>query len=338
MSGDIGGKFNRHTEVEGVRKHAGDFPENERDAHGRGNGRASDGADVRERLHAQGAADDLEGFLKIAHARKLTYVGPKSPEIKQIHAIAQNKKGSAIKHFLSEGIWLNQLVLRHQLAVTALFVCAEEIRTPEAYELLEELAHRADRIHLISKKVLDSVAESGNSAGIITMTEIPRRTFADIPLADSALVLVLDGLEIPGNVGTLVRSADGVDASGVLVTNKKTRLSHPKYIRSSQGSCFKMPVVEAEAGEAIAWLRSNGFRILLADTDAIRYYYEEDYSGRVAVVLGSERYGISAPYYEAGGSTVGIPMFGDCDSLNVGIAGTVILYEASLKQKGRLRR
>lgn len=301
--------------------------------------------------------ENLEQRLKERFSGKIQYAGAKAPEVRRVSAIAANKKGSAIHQIVAEGIWLGQLALRHNLRVDFVLVCVEEVKTPEAEGLLFALAERTEKILIISQRTLEAIAETGSSAGIISVCEHRARGLDEIPVSDSALVLVLDGLEIPGNVGTLVRSADGVDASGVIITNKKTRLTHPKYIRSSQGSCFRVPVVESDAQRALSWLAENGFRVLLADTDAERNYYEEDYSGRVAVVLGSERYGISADYYEydgIGGSfegdlgksekgrgraaKIGIPMFGDCDSLNVGIAGTVILYEASLKQKGLIKR
>lgn len=282
--------------------------------------------------------DRLEERLKDRFGAKLEYAGAKSDVVKRIHAVSTNKKGSAVRSIVAEGIWLNQLVLRHHCRVEALCCCLEEIRTPEAESLLFSLCEKADKVCLISSKTLASIAEAGNSAGLISIVAFEKLPISSIPLSKNTLVLVLDGLEIPGNIGTLVRSADGVDAHGVLITNKKTRLTHPKYVRSSQGSCFKVPVVEVAADEAIEWLLENGFRILLADTDAQKNYYEEDYRGRVAIVLGSERYGIGSAYYDVPHTTIGIPMFGECDSLNVGIAGTVILYEAALKQKGMLER
>lgn len=280
----------------------------------------------------------LERVLKEQYADKVSYIGSKSEEIRKIHAISANKKGSAVRSIVAEGIWLNRLALKHELRIEHLLCCPEEATSAEAAALIMELAKAAARIHIISAKTLAAVAESGNSAGIVSIVGFEKKSVADIPAGTPSLVLVLDGLEIPGNVGTLVRSVDGVDAAGVIITNKKTRLTHPKYIRSSQGSCFKIPVVEMETSDALKWLRDHHYRILLADTDADKLYYEEDYEGRVAIVLGSERYGISAPFYAEKHTTLGIPMFGDCDSLNVGIAGTVILYEAALKQKGRLNR
>ena len=92
-------------------------------------------------------------------------------------------------------------------------------------------------------------------------------------------------------------------------------------------------------GDAIAWRDAKGFKTFLTDTDARDNYFDADYSGRVAIVAGSERYGIQPKWYEAGNRhTIKIPMLGDCDSLNVGIATTIILYEAALQKKGLLKR
>lgn len=293
--------------------------------------------------------EQIEVGLKEKYGHKLRYEGRGGAAVRRVQAVATNKKGQAIRHIAAEGIWLNTLALQHNLEVQELICCPEEVKSPEAESLLFQLSERAGSIVIISKKTLDSIEEGAGSAGIISIITAPACEFSDIlkkikgaPAgeegAESVLVIVLDGLEIPGNVGTLVRSADGSDVAGVIITNKKTRLTHPKYIRSSQGSCFSVPVVESDSEEALSWLKSNGFKIYLADTDGAVNYFDADYGGRVAIVLGSERHGISREYYDVLHSAVSIPMFGECDSLNVGIAGTILMYEASLQQKGIIKR
>jgi TrmH family RNA methyltransferase len=114
-----------------------------------------------------------------------------------------------------------------------------------------------------------------------------------------------------------------------VLTNRRTRLTHPKVLRSSQGMSIRVPALEFdEVADAISWLDSRGFTVYLADTDDSRNYRSCDYAGRTALVVGSERYGISSPWYAPGYVKVGIPMLGSADSLNVAISAAVLLYEA----------
>jgi TrmH family RNA methyltransferase len=145
-------------------------------------------------------------------------------------------------------------------------------------------------------------------------------------------VIVLDGLEIPGNVGTIIRCADGTGADAAIFTSRRTRLSHPKVLHSSMGSSISFPVVEASVEEAIGWLKAHDFSIITTETDARQSYRNVDYRRRVAVVVGSERYGIVGQWHAAEDKRVFIPMAGAVDSLNVGNAAAVMLYEMFFQQ------
>jgi RNA methyltransferase, TrmH family len=140
-------------------------------------------------------------------------------------------------------------------------------------------------------------------------------------------------MEIPGNLGTLIRTLDACGADCVVLTSKRTRLTHPKVLRSSQGMSMKVPSLEfAEISDAIGWLARNNFTVYLADTDNSINYRQADYQGRTAIVVGSERYGISPPWYEQGFQRIGIPMLGAADSLNVSVSASVLLYEARARK------
>ncbi|MBO7390027.1 MAG: RNA methyltransferase, partial [Clostridia bacterium] len=163
---------------------------------------------------------------------------------------------------------------------------------------------------------------------------MPEYRVEDITFDDKAVVLVLDGIEIPGNMGTLVRVADGAGADAVFIVNRKARLTHPKFIHSTMGAAFHVPIIEFESvDECFDYLRSKQFTVYLADSRAEKMYYELPFGKRVAFVMGSERYGISRVWYDKDVDLVAIPMLGECDSLNVGVAGTVLLYEACVKNK-----
>jgi TrmH family RNA methyltransferase len=145
--------------------------------------------------------------------------------------------------------------------------------------------------------------------------------------------MVADGMEIPGNLGTLIRTADACRADCIVLTNRRTRLTHPKVFRASQGMVLTVPVVEFERPEDAAnWLRERDFDVYLADTDEAENYRARRYHGRTAFVLGAERYGIPKAWYRPEFKRVFVPMLGSADSLNVSISAAVLLYEARAQQ------
>ena len=147
--------------------------------------------------------------------------------------------------------------------------------------------------------------------------------------------MVADAIEIPGNLGTLIRTLDAVGADLLVLTNRRTRLTHPKVFRASHGMVLTVPHLEFDdVAEAGAWLLRNHITTYLADTGGTRTYREMDCSGRTAILLGNERYGISRPWYEFGFEAVSIPMLGRADSLNVSISAAVLLCEARARKAG----
>jgi TrmH family RNA methyltransferase len=164
---------------------------------------------------------------------------------------------------------------------------------------------------------------------------LPRRWAPqDLTFGDQALVLVADGLETPGNLGTLIRTLDACAADALVITDRRTPVLHPKVFRASHGASLTVPyVVFADTDAAAGWLRGHDFTVLLADTadDAVGYH-DADWTGRVALVLGNERYGVSAAWRARESRAVAVPMLGRGDSLNAAVAASVLLFEARARQ------
>lgn len=284
------------------------------------------------------SVEDKERHIKELSGEKCRFSGKSAGVIKKVQGIQKNTRSNPEKLVLVEGIWGAKMLVKYNVEVKALLLCAAEITNEETYQLVVDLIHRTDEVHLVSESTFKKMAEVGTSAGILALAQMPQKTMKDLNPKQHKSIVVLDGLEIPGNVGTIIRSCDGTDTDAVVICNRKTRLSHPKILRSSQGSCFNVPIVEDEAEEVMAWLTKNGYKIILTDTRSDAFYFEESYNGKIAIVMGSERYGISREWYNLETTNIKIPMWGDCDSLNVGIAATIILYEAAVKRKGMLKR
>jgi RNA methyltransferase, TrmH family len=148
------------------------------------------------------------------------------------------------------------------------------------------------------------------------------------------LVAVLEGVEKPGNLGAVLRSADAAGVSAVVVADGRTDLYNPNAIRASLGTIFTMPVCEAASGEVLAWLRRRQFQIVAARVGGSVPYTDVDYRGPTAIVLGGEAPGLSPLWTGEGISAVHLPMLGAADSLNVSVAAAVLFYEALRQREG----
>jgi RNA methyltransferase, TrmH family len=266
---------------------------------------------------------------------ELQQVGLRHPAAELVRNIQRNRTGIPRRTFVAEGLFENNIVLEAGVAVDAFLWCPEAAYSDEATTRSKQLAARARRAYRISAKTLQYLAERPNPDGLISVARLPDTDPEAFTLGERALILVIDGIEIPGNLGTLIRTADACAADCLVLTNRRTRLTHPKVLRSSQGMSIRVPALEFdEVADAISWLDRRGFTVYLADTDDSRNYRSCDYSGRTALVVGGERYGISPPWYAAGFGRIGIPMLGSADSLNVAVCAAVLLYEVRAQMSG----
>jgi tRNA G18 (ribose-2'-O)-methylase SpoU len=264
---------------------------------------------------------------------ELQQIGLGHPRVKQVLDIQRNAAPNPRRLFVAEGLWANNLVLESDSPVETFFWCPELIYSDEARTRSAEIAARAYRAYRVSPKTMERLAERERADGLLSIAELPRWNPDELTFGPDALVLVADAVEIPGNLGTLIRSLDACAADCLVLTNRRTRLTHPKVLKGSQGMCLIVPSVEFdEVPDAIAWLRANGFAVYVADTDDAEPYRAVDYRGRVAFVVGSERYGVSKAWYEPDFGRVAVPMLGRADSLNVSVSASILLYEARAQQ------
>ena len=211
--------------------------------------------------------------------------------------------------------------------VEATFLAEELIRTSEAATVADRLRHRPTTI-AVTPAVLAKVAFGERSDGIVVIVETPRIQLEDLVLPDDPLIVVVEGVEKPGNLGAILRTADGAGADLLIAADPRTDLFNPNAIRASLGVIFALPVVEATTGETLAWLTRRGIRAVATVVAAETDYSAADLRGPLAIVVGSEADGLSAAWADATVTPISIPMRGIADSLNVSIAAAVVLYEA----------
>ena len=180
----------------------------------------------------------------------------------------------------------------------------------------------------LSKAVYEKVAYRGGTEGVIAEVRAKYPGLEDLKLKARPLVMVLESVEKPGNLGAVLRSADAAGADAVIICDPLTDLYNPNLIRASIGAVFTVPVVCCTSAEAIAWLKAGGIRILTAQLQDSAPYYDVDMTCGTAIVMGTEATGLSDAWRRAADAHILIPMLGRLDSLNVSVSAAILLYEA----------
>ncbi|MBI9020072.1 MAG: RNA methyltransferase [Verrucomicrobia bacterium] len=204
----------------------------------------------------------------------------------------------------------------------------------------------ADRpvVFQASEEVMDKISYRENPDGVLAVGPLVGKTLAELELPENPLILVAEGVEKPGNLGALLRTADGAGADAAIVCDAATDLNNPNVIRNSIGTLFYLPIAEATSEEAIAFLKERGIRILSAVPDADAVYTDVDLTGPLAIAVGAEDVGLSNHWKQAEPAPINfsepwknlqvkIPMLGKNDSLNVSVSAAVLLYEAVRQRK-----
>ena len=180
----------------------------------------------------------------------------------------------------------------------------------------------------------EKVAYRGSTEGIIAEVHSVPRSLEDLRLGERPLVMVLESVEKPGNLGAVLRSADAAGADAVIVCDPLTDIWNPNLIRSSVGAVFSVPVAVCTSADAIAFLKERGIRIFTAQLQDSEWYYDTDMTGATALVMGTESTGLTQAWRDSADAHIKIPMLGRLDSLNVSVSAAVLLYEAVRQRKG----
>jgi TrmH family RNA methyltransferase len=199
---------------------------------------------------------------------------------------------------------------------------------------LASLAGGGTDIVAVSRRPFEKIAFGSRNEGLVGVVRFAARSLADFRPATNRPVMVVEGVEKPGNLGAILRTADAAGIAGVIACGPGTDPANPACIRASLGTVFSVPLAVATSRDAIAWCGSSGRRVLAAMPDGERLWHGAQLAGATAIVLGSEAHGMSAAWREAGDSgrialeTIRLPMHGIADSLNVAATAAILAYEA----------
>ena len=193
---------------------------------------------------------------------------------------------------------------------------------------LTTIVEKAGQIIEVPKDLYEKIAYRGGTEGVIAEVMARELSLQELRLRENPLVVVLEGVEKPGNLGAVLRSADAAGADAVLVCDPLTDLFNPNLIRASIGAVFTVPVACCGSGEAIKWLKNNNIKIYTAQLQDSSWYYDTDMRGGTAIVIGTEATGLTDGWREAADAHIRIPMLGELDSLNASVSAAILLFEA----------
>ena len=257
----------------------------------------------------------------------LVITSPRNPRVRAAADLRDRRTRDETGRTLVDGARELDRALIGGAAIETVFVDDGGL-TPAGAETIARARAAGAEIIPVSPVVLARLAYGDRTEGLVAVVAIPDRSLAALDVPADALVVVLEAVEKPGNLGAVLRSADAAGADAVIVADPRTDLFNPNAIRASLGTIFALPVAAGTSAEVEAWLAEREIAVLAARVGSSLGYTDADLRGPVALVLGSEADGLSDAWTGERVTAISLPMHGVADSLNVSITAAVLLYEA----------
>lgn len=260
------------------------------------------------------------------HIEKISSLSnPKIKDVVALQSSSQLRRERGL--FIVEGLREVSRCIKSGYTLSSLFYCPDII-SKESIPVND-----VSIVYEISHPCYDKIAYRGGTEGVVAVVEMgDPKTLDSLKFKKTPLVVVLESVEKPGNLGAILRSADACGVDAVIVCDPKTDLYNPNLIRASLGGLFSLDVVATTSSEAISFLKREGINIYTAQLQNSKLYYDTDFTLPTAIVLGAEADGLSQQWRDASDGKILIPMNGIVDSLNVSVSMAVLCYEA-LRQR-----
>ncbi len=252
-----------------------------------------------------------------------------NPRVKRVVKLRDRRGREREGAFLVEGFRELTRAVECQLPLEELYYCPEFFLGENEPSLMAQAqADCGAEVTEVTPEVFRKMTYRDRPEGLLAVAPLPPWSLAEWTPQPKGLYVVACAIEKPGNLGTILRCADAVGVAGVIVCDRCTDLFNPNVVRASIGTLFTVPVVEATSAETHLWLRQQSIRTVATSPDATETYSRALLTGGIAIVLGSEQYGLDEFWLKETDQQVSIPMQGAADSLNVAMATTVLLFEA----------
>ena len=270
-------------------------------------------------------------MLNIEFNMHFLITSTQNPKIKSLLALEKPRERRKQQLFIVEGAKEIKLALDAGYKIGNIFFCEEIINREES-----EFISAQDKLLIpVSKEVFEKIAVRESSGGMIAVAEQKTHRLEDIKLSKNPLVLILESVEKPGNLGAILRTADAAGVDAVIICDPQTDFYNPNVIRSSVGCVFTKQIASATSDQTIAWLKKENINIFCTYLKASKRYHEIDFTHPTAIVMGTEATGLSDVWVRNSTTNIIIPMSGKIDSMNVSTCAAVVIFEAK-RQRGFL--
>jgi RNA methyltransferase, TrmH family len=250
-----------------------------------------------------------------------------NPLVKELRALSQKKFREQRGEFLVQGIQPVLEAIQSNASIRMLVVASELLTSKPARGAVRQQERAGTRIVHVSREVFESISEREHPTGIAAVVKSASHTLNDLRVDESAIFVALHQVSNPGNLGTILRTADAVNARGVILIGNATDPYAPIALNASRGAVFTVPLVQVEnANDVLNWCRENRIRLVTTSDQAAQDLWNADLSPPLMLFFGNEGEGLP-PHILAQGQAVKIPMHGAVDSLNLAVAAGVLLYE-----------
>jgi RNA methyltransferase, TrmH family len=255
-----------------------------------------------------------------------------NPKIKNVVHLSKSRERKLQNLFVVEGFREISMAISNGYLLKELFF-TEEVKLHPDFDQFKKKHIHPRFLTEVSKEVFEKIAYRENSDGLLALFESKFLGLEELNLSNNPLILILESVEKPGNLGAILRTADAAALDAILVCDPQTDIFNPNVIRSSLGCLFSQQLVTCSTEEALIFLKKNNITSHAAALTAVKYYHQTDLTGPCAIVMGTEADGLTEKWLKGAEDQIKIPMSGKVDSLNVSTSAAILVFEAK-RQRG----
>jgi rRNA methylases len=268
---------------------------------------------------------------------ELIITSPANARLKSLVALRRRRAREDAGLTLIEGYGELSLALDAGVVPRTLYYCPElMLNASVELDVVGRVQALGSDIQQLGRAAFEKVAYREGPDGFLAVVDSVVRTCADLRVGPTPLVLLCQGVEKPGNLGAMLRTADAAGVEAVVAADPVTDWGNPNLVRASKGTVFSVPVASDSTDETLKWLSDNGIELAATTPDTDLDYTDVDYTGPIAIAVGAEKYGLTDEILAAAAYRIRIPMAGRANSLNVAASAAIVIYEA-VRQRGRRR-
>ena len=258
----------------------------------------------------------------------------KNPKIKQIKSLYRRKNRWNMELFIIEGVKILEECIDNNYPLENIIYSDELFNTNGGVEIYERIKSYENLIY-VPNSLFKEISDTENPQGIMALAKITERQIEELYKLDNPFILFLEEIQDPGNMGTIIRTADAFNLDGIIVSEGSVDIYNPKVIRSTMGSIFRTPVYYIKDNmETIKKFESMGFKIFATSLEGENYTYNIDFKNSSLILIGNESKGLSDELHSLAHQWIKIPILGGAESLNVAIATSIIMYEGIKQRMG----